>query len=129
MDGRADPGVDQSLVRSIHDFEKLYVHRNPVDMRKSINGLSVIVQYEMGLDLKSSSLFIFCNKPRTRMKILYFDRSGFALWLKKLENSRFPWPKTLGQETIAVSVKDLALLLEGVNVWTRFEEVHFEHLV
>jgi transposase len=98
-------------------------------MRKSINGLSCIVEQEMKLDLKSSALFIFCNKPRTHMKILYFDRSGFALWLKRLEGSRFSWPLKLDKETILIAAKDLALLLEGINVWTRFEDVHFAQVV
>ena len=72
-------------MKAISEFKNLYLHRDPVDLRKSITGLSVIVQEEMGLDLRSSSLFIFSNQKRTHMKILYFDRSGFALWLKKLE--------------------------------------------
>ncbi len=114
-------------MKSISEFEHFYIHRASVDMRKSINGLAAIVEAEMKLDLKSSSLFIFCNKPRTRMKILYFDRSGFALWLKWLDDSKFPWPKDFEEEeTIAVTREDLALLLEGVNFFTRFKEVHFE---
>ncbi len=116
-------------MKSIFEFEKFYIHREPVDMRKNINGLSVIVSEEMQLDLKSRSLFIFCNKPRTRMKILYFDRSGFALWLKKLEDSRFPWPKYFDEDVILIDSKNLELLLEGINVWTRFNDVHFEHVV
>jgi transposase len=63
-------------MKSIFEFENLYIHRDPVDLRKSINGLGVIVKEEMGLELKSSSLFIFTNQKRTHMKILYFDRSG-----------------------------------------------------
>ena len=116
-------------MKSIFDFEAFYIHRAPVDMRKSINGLAAIVVAEMKLELKSSSLFVFCNERRTRLKILYFDRSGFALWLKRLEDSKFPWPKRLEKETISVTTRDLALLLEGVNIWSRFEEVHFDHLV
>ncbi len=117
-------------MKSIFDFKNLYLHRDAVDLRKSIGGLSVIVKEEMGLDLQSSSLFIFCNQRRTRMKILYFDRSGFALWLKRLEDSKFPWPKKdFRDATIKMTVKDMALLLEGINVWTRFEDVHFEHLI
>jgi transposase len=116
-------------MRSFREFDVLYIHRAPVDMRKNINGLAAIVQEEMKLDLRSSTLFIFCNERRTRMKILYFDRSGFALWLKRLENSKFPWPKNFEQETILITREDMALLLDGVNVWSRFEEVHFEHVV
>ncbi len=116
-------------MKSIYDFKSLYIHRDPVDLRKSINGLCVIVKEEMGLDLKSSSLFIFCNQRRSHMKILYFDRSGFALWLKRLEGSKFSWPKLHNEKTVLIDSKNMALLLEGINVWTRFNDVHFEKVI
>jgi len=116
-------------MRSVKEFKNLYVHRIPVDMRKSINGLSVIVQEEMDLDVRTNSLFIFCNRRRTHMKILYFDKSGFALWFKRLEESKFPWPKEIEEDVISVSCKDLELLLDGVNIWTRFKKVHFEKVI
>ena len=100
-----------------------------MDMRKSIPGLSVIVATEMNLDLKSSALFIFSNKPRTHIKILYFDKSGFALWLKKLEGAKFPWPKLEEDEVISIGAKDLEFILDGVNIWSRFKEVHFENII
>lgn len=117
-------------MKSLHEFKSIFIHRDPVDMRKSINGLSVIVVAEMNLDLKSSSLFIFTNKPRTHIKILYFDKSGFALWLKKLEAAKFPWPK-LAAETnvISISVQDLEFILDGINIWSRFKEVYFENII
>ncbi len=98
-------------------------------MRKSVAGLSAIVQEGMKLDLKSSSVFIFTNRRRTLMKMIYFDRSGFALWLKKLEEEKFPWPKNFDEDTIQIKADDMRLLLEGVNVWTRFDDVHFERVV
>jgi transposase len=115
-------------MKSITEFKNLYIHRAPVDMRKNINGLAAIVEAEMKLGLRESSLFIFANSRRTHMKMLYFDRSGFALWLKRLEDSKFPWPTHFEAETISVNAEDLKLLLDGVNVWTRFQEVHFEHV-
>lgn len=133
MDGRVcERALELTAIntmKSIFDFKNLYIHRDAVDLRKNINGLSIIVKEEMGLDLKSSSLFIFCNRARTHMKILYFDRSGFALWLKRLEDSKFSWPLKMNESTVPVSAKDFSLLLEGINVWTRFEDVHFEHVV
>jgi len=63
------------------------------------------------------------------MKILYFDKSGFALWFKRLEESKFPWPRNLEDDVILIDLKDLELLLEGINVWTRFEKVHFEKVI
>ena len=116
-------------MKSISAFEEIYIHRSFVDMRKGINGLVSIVKEEMELELKPSSLFVFCNEPRTRMKILYFDRSGFALWLKRLEGSKFPWPKKLELETVSISSKDMEMILDGINIFSRFEEVHFDHLV
>jgi transposase len=116
-------------MKSIHDFESIFIHKDPVDMRKSINGLSVIASEEMKLDLKASSLFVFINRRRTHMKILYFDKSGFALWLKRLEDSKFSWPKRIDKDVVEIEATDMELLLEGVNVWTRFEKVDFEYVV
>ena len=61
--------------------------------------------------------------------MLYFDKSGFALWLKRLEASKFPWSKSLTEDVIEMSADDLELLLDGVNVWTRFEKLSFENVV
>ena len=116
-------------MKSITEFESLYIHRSPVDMRKSINGLTAIVQAEMKLDLRTSSLFIFCNQRRTHLKMIYFDRSGFALWLKRLEDSKFPWPGHAESETVKIERGDLQFLLDGINVFTRFREVSFEQVV
>ena len=116
-------------MKAIAEFENLYIHRAPVDMRKNVNGLAAIVEAELKLNLRASSLFVFCNGRRNLVKILYFDRSGFALWLKKLDDSKFPWPSHVDEETIAASHSELQFLLEGVSVWTRFKEVHFEQIL
>jgi len=116
-------------MKSIKEFQFFYIHKNPIDLRKNIMGLSVIVQTQMNLDLRSSSLFIFCNKRRNLIKILYFDKSGFALWIKKLEESKFPWPKNLENEVISIELKNLELLLQGINVWSKHKEVFFETVI
>ena len=74
-------------MKAVSDFSNIYLCREFVDFRKSINGLSAIVEADLSLDLRASALFIFANKRRTHLKMLYFDRSGFALWLKRLEGA------------------------------------------
>lgn len=104
-------------MKSVSSFNKIYLHRNPVDFRKSINGLSAIVQEEMKLNPFDSALFIFCCARRRRIKILYWDRTGFALWLKRLEEDLFPWPKDLDEEIIEVTSKEIEWVLDGINIW------------
>ena len=59
-------------------------------------------------------------------KVVSLNRSGFALWLKRLEEAKFAWPKDIHKKVVDISAKDLELLLDGVNIWTRFESVYFE---
>ena len=67
------------------DVGAVYLHCDPFDFSKSINGLSVIVEQSMGLSLFDSALLVFCNKQRDKLKILYWDNSGFCLWYKHFE--------------------------------------------
>jgi transposase len=124
-----DPFAGTFQMKSIAEFDNIYLCREFVDFRKSINGLSAIVAADLSLDLKKSSLFIFTNKRRTHMKMLYFDKSGFAIWFKRLEEAKFPWPRDIHKKVVDISSQDLQLLLDGVNVWTRFENVYFESVV
>ena len=73
----------------------VYLHRQPVDFRKQINGLSVIVQEAMDLDPFAEALFGFSTRRRDRLKLLYWHKNGFCLWLKRLEKDRFIWPLTI----------------------------------
>jgi len=65
----------------------VYLCRQVVDFRKSINGLSAMVEEELGLDPFGPHLFVFCNRRRDKIKILYWERSGFVLWYKRLEKT------------------------------------------
>ena len=71
----------------------VYLHRDPVDFRKAVNGLSMLVSSEMDLDPYDSSLYVFCNRSRDKVKILHFDETGFVLWYKRLEKAKFAWPR------------------------------------
>lgn len=115
-------------MKSVESFSAIYIHRDPVDMRKSINGLSIIVDQAMKLDLQSSSLFLFSNRKRSHVKMLYFDRTGFALWLKKLDQSKFPWPKDFEEDVVTVDHANLIMMLEGINIFSRHKTVCFDQL-
>ncbi len=71
---------------------QIYLCQDPVDFRLGINGLAVLVEGSLKFDPFSRNLFCFVNKRRTQIKVLYWQRSGFCLWLKRLEEERFKWP-------------------------------------
>ncbi|PKG93017.1 IS66 family insertion sequence element accessory protein TnpB [Paraglaciecola sp. MB-3u-78] len=71
----------------------IYMHLEAVDFRKSINGLIVVVEQQLELSPLSDALFVFSNKKRDKLKILYWDKTGFELWHKRLEKQRFKRPK------------------------------------
>ena len=73
----------------------IYVAQEPVDFRLGINGLSTMVEATLRFDPFSRNLFCFTNKRRNQIKVLYWQRSGFCLWLKRLEEERFKWPMHL----------------------------------
>ena len=116
-------------MRSVNEFSEIYLCREPVDMRKSIGGLSVLAQEQMGADWTKTQLFVFSNRRRNLMKIIYFDRSGFALWTKRLEESKFSWPKDLDEARVMMTSRDLEMLLSGINVWTRFKNFEYRTVI
>lgn len=93
----------------------IYLHRDPVDFRKSINGLSVIVEEAMGLSPFESGVFVFCNRRRDKLKVLYWDRTGFALWYKRLEKDKFKWPRQHNDSTVMLTHEQWDWLLRGLN--------------
>jgi transposase len=93
---------------------RVYLAVGDTDMRKSINTLSIMVEQAMALSPFSGDLFVFCNRRRTIVKILYWDRNGFCLWQKRLEDGRFVWPKA-ATEAITIGCKELSWLLSGLD--------------
>ena len=117
-------------MRALSEFQGVFLHRDPVDGRKAINGLSEIVeQAEMG-ELMGPHLFVFCGKRRNMIKILYFDKSGFALWQKRLEQDKFPWPRKHTEAVVKLTPSQMQWLLDGYDVWKMkpFEEFHFSRV-
>ena len=98
-----------------HTDISIYLHRDPVDFRKAINGLSVIVQEQMSLSPFDRALFVFCNKRRNQLKVLYWDDTGFVLWQKRLEKSQFKWPKKT-DDLVTLTGQQMNWLLDGYDV-------------
>lgn len=94
----------------------------PVDFRKGINGLSVLVEAELALNPFSERLFVFVNRSRDKVKVLYWEGAGFCLWMKRLEKARFKWPVFLGGELATVTGQQLNWLLDGIDL--RYVQPH-----
>lgn len=93
----------------------IYLAQEPVDMRKSIDGLSYLVIHTLKQNPKQAALFVFFNNRYNKVKILYWDRTGFALWYKRLLSGRFRPPQGKGC-TLKLSTSDLTCLLEGIDL-------------
>ncbi len=117
-------------MKRAEDFQGIYIHKEIVDMRKMINGLCDIVQSEGMGDLRGPHLFVFCGRRRNVIKVLYFDKSGFALWIKRLEENKFPWPKKIEESVVKLTAEQFEWLLEGYDVWKMkpFKELYFERV-
>ena len=99
------------------DEIRVHLCRDGVDFRKQMRGLSVLVQEELELDPFSAHLFAFCNRRRDHVRLLYWERNGFAMWQKKLETDKFPWPRKVTQEVLELSGRELNWLLDGIDVF------------
>ena len=96
---------------------QVYLCRKPVDFRKSISGLSVLVEQELELNPFASALYVFINRHRNRIKVLYWHRNGFCLWLKRLESEKFAWPRDGAAATHTINLQEFEWLLEGFDLW------------
>lgn len=106
---------------------KFFIKPGVTDMRKQINGLSIMVNEDIKADPFSGNLFIFCGKNRTRMKILYWDRNGFCMWQKRLEKDKFPWPKNEA-EANEITHAQFQLLLDGINFWEAHKKLVYSEI-
>ena len=94
---------------------RVYLMTGFTDMRKAINGLSLIVSEQLEHDPFDGSLYVFCNKGRDKLKILYWQHNGFWLYYRRLEKGKFKWPKVQpDEETISLSHRELNWLLDGL---------------
>lgn len=98
--------------------DTVYLAVGVTDLRKSIDGLSVIVQETFKLDPFSRHLFVFCNRKKDKIKVLEWDGDGFWLHYKRLEKGRFQWPDGKAQ-SLAISQREFRWLLDGLSLRQR----------
>jgi transposase len=94
----------------------VYLCCGHTDMRKSINGLMILVQNSFSLDPFSGSLFVFCNRKRDRLKILEWDTDGFWLYFKRLERGHFRWPGIGADKTMVLTDEEFACLIGSAKL-------------
>lgn len=97
-------------------FERVYIARGTTDLRKSIDGLAVIVQECFDLDPFSPCLFVFCNRKRDKLKILQWEHNGFWLHYRRLERGTFDWPDAQDPSSMDISPRQLRWLLDGLPI-------------
>ena len=101
---------------------RVFVCTEPADMRRSFDGLAALVQQHLDCDPLSGDLFVFRSKRGDRVKLLYWNDDGYALWYKRLEEGTFPWPTTDGSRTtvgahgLILRPAELAMLLDGIEL-------------
>ena len=105
---------------------RIWLCTTPVDMRKSYNGLSALVHNQLDEDPLSGQLFVFINKRKTHMKILYFESSGYCIWSKRLEQGQFNYRDNLNGKSL-LDFTQLKLLLDGVEIQKSLQYKRYCH--
>jgi transposase len=118
-----------AMMRPCGENLKIYLYRIPIDMRKGRNGLAALAQEVMKLDPFSGGLFIYVGRRFNALKIIYWERNGFALWSKKIESSeRYHWPRLLEEEVVSLTTEQVNWLLDGYDIWTQpHRMLKFQH--
>lgn len=96
-------------------YGQIYLAAGCTDLRKSIDGLAVMVKEQFHLDPFSNGLFVFCNRNRDKLKILHWEHNGFWLFYRRLERGKFEWPAH-GETMAAISRRELRWLLDGLQI-------------
>jgi transposase len=97
---------------------RVYLCLAPCDMRKSFDGLHALVREHLELDAFAGHLFVFASRRRDRLKILYWDRDGFAVWSKRLEEGTYavPFGDSAGERRREITAQELGALLSGIDL-------------
>lgn len=115
------------MVPQLSAAVRVFLCTRPTDMRKSFDGLSGLVQECFGEDLLTGHLFLFLNRRRDRLKILYFDRDGLTIWYKRLESGSFEMPRVAQGDGVELQPAQLAMILSGIDLSSARQRKRFQH--
>jgi transposase len=109
------------------DLNKVKILLRPgyTDLRKAKNGLSVMVEQQMAGEVFSGNVYLFCNRERTLLKAIWWDKTGFWLSHKRLEKDKFPWPQT-SEAVQELSSEELSMLLAGIDFFKVHKTLYYK---
>jgi transposase len=106
---------------------RIFIRPGYTDLRKAVNGLSALIEQEMGGELFSENVYLFCNRERKLLKALWWDRNGFWLSQKRLEKEKFPWPEN-SEAVRELSGEELGMLLRGIDFFKAHKELYYKKI-
>lgn len=101
---------------NLRQISNVFLAAGSTDLRKSIDGLAIMVQINFKLDPFSDAIFVFCNAKRDKLKLLYWERNGFWLYYRRLEKGLFKWPNNTDDKVMHVTERELRWLLDGLDI-------------
>jgi transposase len=104
---------------------RIFIRPGTTDLRKAVNGLAVISEQQMKGEPLSGNLYLFCNRDRKLIKALWWDRNGFWLSQKRLEQDTFPWPET-SEDAMELSSEQLQMLLAGIDFFKAHKALYYK---
>lgn len=104
------------MIINLDEIDGIYMATGPTDLRKGIDGYSAIVSSKMELDPFEKNLYLFSNRMKDKIKILYWDGNGFWLFYKRLESGKFRWLKENEELTLNLTFQQFRWLLEGLDI-------------
>jgi len=104
---------------------RIFIRSGFTDLRKAVNGLTIIIEQQMEGKPFGGDIYIFCNRERKLLKAIWWDRNGFWLSQKRLEKDKYPWPKDEG-EAKELTAEELSMLLSGIDFFKAHKELYYK---
>jgi transposase len=107
---------------------RIFIRPGHTDLRKARNGLTGLIEGQMGGEPFSGNVYLFCNRERKLLKAVWWDRNGFWLSQKRLEQDRYPWPQDEG-EVRELTAEQLRMLLTGIDFFKAHKTLYYKNIL